>query len=104
HDALTFGYSKVTGNAIVPDGYDFFWQRPPGAAEHDPEKAKKLLAEACHPNGFDAGDYNCDSSYSNIGEAVVDNLAAVGIRTKLRPIERAAFIKGFSEKTYKNII
>src|SRR5213079_3130503 len=32
------------------------------------------------------------------------NLLAVGIRTKLRPIERAAFIKEFSEKKYKNII
>ena len=104
NDALTLGYSKVTGNPIVPDGYDFFWQPPPEAAEHDPEKAKKLLAEAGFKSGFDAGDFNCDSSYSNIAEAVVDNLAAVGIRTKLRPIERAAFIKGFSEKTYKNII
>ena len=35
---------------------------------------------------------------------MVDNLLAVGIRTKLRPIERAAFIKGFSEKKYKNLI
>src|SRR5205814_3442233 len=69
-----------------------------------PEKAKKLLAEAGFKSGFDAGDFNCDSSYSNIAEAVVDNLQAVGIRPKLRPIERAAFIKGFSEKTFKNII
>jgi len=28
----------------------------------------------------------------------------VGIRAKLRPIERAAFIKGYAEKTFKNII
>ena len=45
-----------------------------------------------------------NSSYANIGESVVDNLLAVGIRTKLRPIERAGFIKGFSEKKYKNLI
>src|SRR5206468_9238029 len=67
-------------------------------------KAKKLLAEAGYPKGFDAGDYYCDSSYSNIGEAVLDNLQTVGIRAKLRPIERAAFIKGYAEKTFKNII
>jgi peptide/nickel transport system substrate-binding protein len=104
NDALTLGYSKVTGNPIVPNGYEFFWQPPSEAAEYDPEKAKKLLAEAGFKNGFDAGDYYCDSSYSNIAEALVDNLGSVGIRTKLRPVERAAFIKEFSDKKYKNII
>jgi peptide/nickel transport system substrate-binding protein len=63
-----------------------------------------LLAAAGHPNGFDAGMYYCDASYSNLGEAIVNNLQQVGIRTKLRPIERAAFLKGYAEKTYKNLI
>ena len=88
----------------MPDGYEFFWQPPPSAAEYDPDKAKKLLADAGFKSGFDAGDYNCDSSYANIGEAVVDNLAGVGIRAKLRPVERAAFIKEYNEKKFKNII
>jgi peptide/nickel transport system substrate-binding protein len=35
---------------------------------------------------------------------VVNNLLAVGIRSQLRPVERAAFIKEYSEKKYKNII
>jgi peptide/nickel transport system substrate-binding protein len=104
NEALTLGYSLVSGNPIVPNGFDFFWQPPPAAAEYDPEKAQKLLAEAGFKSGFDAGDYYCDSSYSNIAEAAVDNLAAIGIRTKLRPVERAAFIKEYSEKKYKNII
>jgi peptide/nickel transport system substrate-binding protein len=102
NQALTLGHSLITGNPIVPKGYEFFWQPP--APVYDPAAAKKLLAEAGYPNGFDAGDYNCDASYSNIGESVVDNLLSVGIRTKLRPIERAAFIKGFSDKKYKNLI
>jgi len=102
NQALTLGYSLITGNPIVADHYEFFWQAPKPV--YDPEEAKKSLAEAGYANGFDAGDYYCDSSYANIGEALVDNLLAVGIRAKLRPIERAAFIKGYSEKQFKNII
>jgi len=102
NDALTLGHSLISGNPLVPANYEFFWQPP--APVYDPAKAKHLLADAGYPNGFDAGDYYCDSSYANIGEAVLDNLIAVGIRAKLRPIERAAFTKGYMEKTFKNSI
>ena len=102
NQALTLGYSLVTGNPVVADNYEFFWQPP--APVYDPDKGKQLLTEAGFPKGFDGGDYYCDSSYSNIGEGVLDNLQAIGIRMKLRPIERAAFIKGAAEKTFKNVI
>ena len=102
NEALTLGYSDVNGNAIVPKGFDFYWQPP--APVYDPAKAKQLLAAAGFAKGFDAGNYFCDASYANIGEAVVNNLLAVGIRSTLRPVERAAFIKEYSEKKYKNII
>jgi len=102
NEALTLGHSLVSGNPIVPSHYDFYWQPPPPV--YDPQQAKAMLKEAGFPNGFDGGEYYCDSSYANIGESVVDNLLAVGIRTKLRPIERAGFIKGFNEKKYKNLI
>ncbi|MGC2201790.1 MAG: ABC transporter substrate-binding protein [Stellaceae bacterium] len=101
NEALTLGYSKLT-NSIVPASYDFYWPPPP--AVYDQAKAKQLLAEAGFPGGFDAGDYYCDSSYANLGEAVLNNLQEVGIRSQLRPIERAAFLKGWAEKSYKNLI
>jgi peptide/nickel transport system substrate-binding protein len=102
NDALTLGYSLITGNPIVADHNEFYWQPP--APIHDPAAARKLLAEAGYPDGFDAGDYNCDSSYANLGEAVLDNLLAVGIRMKLRPLERVAFIKAYAEKKLSNVI
>ena len=99
--ALTLGYSKLTGS-VIPDSFDYFWQPP--APVHDQAQAKKLLAEAGHPNGFDAGEYYCDSSYSNVAETVINNFGEIGIKTKLMPIERAGFLKGAADKNYKNVI
>jgi peptide/nickel transport system substrate-binding protein len=101
NQALTLGFSKLTGNPLVPNQFDFYWQPPEPV--YDPTKAKQLLAEAGHPSGFSAGDFYCDSSYSNVAEAIVNNLGEVGIRAQLRPIERAAFLKELSEKKFKNL-
>jgi peptide/nickel transport system substrate-binding protein len=98
-DAL--GFSKLTGS-IIPSSFDFYWQ-PPGYS-YDPVRAKRLLAEAGYPNGFDAGDYFCDAAIVFVGEPVVNYLNAAGIRVKLRPIERAAFFRGWAEKKYKGLI
>ena len=101
NEAITLGYSKITGS-IIPYSFEYFWQPP--APDYDPAKAKQLLAEAGYAGGFDAGEHYVDSSYSNFGEAVLDNLLAVGIRAKLRPLERAAFFEGYSNRKFKGII
>jgi peptide/nickel transport system substrate-binding protein len=101
NQALTLGHSRLTGS-IIPSTFDFF--SPPPPPVFNAGRAKQLLAEAGYPNGFDAGEYFCDSSYANLGEAVANNLQAVGIRVKLRPLERAAFFSGYSEKKFKNLI
>ena len=101
NQALTLGLSRITGS-IIPDDFEFYWAPP--SPTYDPAKSKRLLAEAGYPNGFDAGDYFCDVSYANLAEAVVNNLQAVGIRARLRPLERAAFYKGYAEKSFKNLI
>ncbi len=99
--AETLGFSKITGS-IIPSSFEFFWQPP--VYPFDAARAKRLLTEAGYPNGFDAGDYYCDASYANLGEAVVNYLKPAGIRVQLRPLERAAFIAQNREKKFKNII
>jgi len=101
NEAITLGFSKLTGS-IIPYSFEYYWQPPEPL--YDPAKARQLLAEAGHAGGFDAGEFYCDSSYSNVAEAVVDNLQAVGIRLKLRPLERAAFFEAYSHKKLKNIV
>ena len=88
--------------SVIPENFDFYKPVPPPV--FDRAKAKQLLAEAGHPNGFDAGFYTCDVAYANLGEAAINDLAAVGIRAKLRPLERAAFFKGYGEKKFRGII
>lgn len=99
--ALTLGHSHITGS-VMPENFEFFKSMPKPV--YDLAKARQLLAEAGYPNGFDAGFYYCDSAYSNLGEAVINSLAEAGIRVKLRPLERAAFFKGYSEKKFQGII
>jgi len=101
NQALTLGFSKIN-YSIVPYNYEYYWQ-PPKIA-YDPDRARALLAEAGFKGGLDAGEYYCDSSYSNLAEAVVNNLVDVGIRVKLRPIERAAFNQGYADKKYRDLV
>jgi len=98
NQAITFGHSKLTGNAFVPAHFEFYWQPPEPV--FDIAAAKRLLAEAGHSGGLDAGPFYCDAAFPNVGEAIVNSLREAGIRANLRPIERAAFYKNYSERKY----
>jgi len=99
--ARTSGLSRITFS-IIPSSFDFFWQPP--AYAFDPAGAKKLLADAGYAGGFDAGDYYCDMTSADAAEAMIGYLQAVGIRAKLRPLERAAFNKSIADKKLKNLV
>jgi peptide/nickel transport system substrate-binding protein len=101
NQAETRGFSTPTGS-LIPRALEYskFFEPDP----FDPARAKKLLAEAGYPGGFDAGDLYPWPPYNSMGEALATYLAAVGIRTKLRIMERAALTTAWRERKLKNVI
>jgi peptide/nickel transport system substrate-binding protein len=95
------GFSRLTGS-IIPSTLEFALRLEP--YPYDPAQAKRLLAEAGYPNGFDAGDLTPLPPFFTMGEAVGNYLAAVGIRTKVRTMERAAFFAATREKKLQGLI
>ena len=100
-DAEYLGFARVA-SSIIPRDFQFYWPAP--AYAYDPARARKLLTEAGYARGFDAGDLSTDAVYAPTAEAVVNDLRAVGIRAKLRPLERAAFYKADQEKSFKHLV
>ena len=101
NQAVTLGFSKITGS-IIPTSFDFYWQPP--LYPYDPGKSRQLLAEAGYPKGFDAGDFWCDAGACVYAEPILNDLQAVGIKTRFRPLERAGFLKAYQDKKLKNLI
>ena len=100
NDAACLGFCPPAG-VIVPRVMDFALQVEPPA--YDPAKARQLLAEAGYPRGFDAGDLVPIPPFFTAGESVVNYLNAVGLRVRMRPMERATFYAAWREKKLRGI-
>lgn len=93
HDAL-----------IKPLPGDMEFALPIEQYPYNPQEAKRLLGEAGYPNGFDAGEVTPIPPFTSMGEAVVNYLGVVGIKARVRVMERAAFFSAWREKKIKGLI
>jgi peptide/nickel transport system substrate-binding protein len=100
NEVACLGYCPPTG-IIVPRVMDFALQTTGPA--YDPPKAKQLLAEAGYPNGIDAGEFVPLSPFFTAAEIAMNQLGAVGIRLKLKSIERATFYAAWREKKLRGL-
>ena len=101
NEAEQLGFAGITGN-IVPRHMEF--ALPIDPHPYDPKRAKQLMVEAGYPNGFDAGDLTPNPPYFSMAEAISGNLGAIGIRTRVRTMERAAFLSTWAEKKIRGIV
>ena len=99
-EAACLGYCPPAG-VIVPRVMDFALQVPPHP--YDPQRARRLLAEAGFPNGIDAGEFVAIPGFATVGEAALNHLTAVGIRMRMRPMERASFYAAWQEKKLRGL-
>jgi peptide/nickel transport system substrate-binding protein len=82
-----FSLGRVLGSNVDP--LNPYFVDMSKAVPHDPAKAKKLLAEAGYPNGFDAVLRVSPQYYYTVrtGEVLVSQLAKVGVKAKIEQIE-----------------
>ena len=101
NQAERLGFSRLTGS-IIPSVMDFALRIEP--YPYDPTHAKRMLADAGYPNGFDAGDLTPVPPFTSFGEGVANYLATIGIRTRVRSMERATFFEAWRTKKLTGII
>lgn len=82
-----FGMGRILGSNVDP--LNPYFTDVSKLVPYDPAKAKKLLADAGYPNGFDTVLKVSPQYYYTVrtGEIIADQLKKVGIRVKIEQIE-----------------
>jgi peptide/nickel transport system substrate-binding protein len=100
NEAACLGFCPPAG-VIVPRVMEFALTVEPPA--YDPQKARQLLADAGYPNGLEAGEFAAIPGFPTVAESAVNYLNAVGIRVKMRAMERATFYANWREKKLRGL-
>jgi peptide/nickel transport system substrate-binding protein len=87
----TQGIGKPWGNWIAPDNRDALKGEDAPVPEYNVEKARQLLAQAGYPNGLEFEWYVAFPPYFDMGERILTDLRAVGIRGKIQVLEGPGF-------------
>jgi peptide/nickel transport system substrate-binding protein len=101
NEAEMLGLGKEAGG-FVPPQFDFALPIEP--PPYDVKRAKQLMAEAGYANGFDAGDLTPLPPYTSLAEAVGNFLGEIGIRVRVRTMERATFMSTWHDKKLKGLV
>ena len=100
NEAESLGFSGITGN-FIPRHQEF--ALPIDAHPYDPKRARALLAEAGYPNGFELAEFTAFPPYNTMGEAIANYFVAAGIKTRVRTMERAAFLSAWKDKKLRGV-
>ena len=91
-DGAMFGYGTPIGTHFAPHHPDYVDLT--SNSQYDPELAKKLLAEAGFPNGFETTLKLPPPSYARRGgEIIASQLRAVGIQAEISNLEWAQWLE-----------
>ncbi|HEY7540714.1 MAG TPA: ABC transporter substrate-binding protein [Methylomirabilota bacterium] len=100
NESLTLGFSRMTGG-IIPRDFEFSWPAPP--YPYDAAKARQLLTEAGYAKGLEAELWT-DTGFAEQTEAIANYLGAIGIRTRMRTLERAAYFSQLRDKKLRPLV
>jgi peptide/nickel transport system substrate-binding protein len=101
NQAEMIGLGRPTGSFVPPE-FEFALKIDP--PPHDPKRAKQLMVEAGYPNGFDAGDLTPLPPYTALGEMVGGFLQGIGVKSRVRAMERAAYLSAWREKKLRGLL
>ena len=85
----------IKAGQLLPEGF-FGRSKSMQPEAYDPEGAKKLLAEAGHPNGFKLTIHGPNDRYINdakIAEAIGQMLTRIGVETEVVTMPRSVYFK-----------